>query len=67
MPKFMLVTKDRETGEVWAEFFEDYRKAHGVMMDAICGMGYYAEFYAYEKDDPDMDDRFAVRSYVIID
>lgn len=49
MAKYMVVY--RIDGEVGASFYNDYVRASNERMNIECGLGAYAEFYVYSKEE----------------
>lgn len=49
MKKYMVVVVFE--GEQSAHFTDDYASAYNIQMDAECGLGAYAEMYAYVEDE----------------
>lgn len=50
MKKYMILIRDSETGEQYATFTDDYRKADNMRMDAEVSMGDFAQIYEWLPD-----------------
>ena len=47
MAKYMVVIKDGEKSNAY--FFQDYVQAENCRQGVECGLGLYAELYAYQE------------------
>lgn len=63
MPKYLLVVKPDDQ-EPYTQFYDNYNDAANAYMNCECGFGWYAELYAYTRENPE--DELEPESYLLI-